>query len=440
MSTHILDSAATFSRGFCIGYFLDQLMYSKRREEKPFPALLQTIHLNLALNQACAVFAHYKTFFSARALNRSRIAFFTIPLALTLFSRDSFSPIVNKISVFCQRHLDTLSLTVSLTSTMALFVFGQTAYASTTLAVIVVSEITRRGWLPKLCLGIISHMGFVLAHGLGVVYGDAFTKFFSAAELASAAFSKCFAIIKPQGNQSASSMRAVGRPVSITQLPSLADDSADANLEVNRTHIHEPLTKPSASATVEEKLRYHFLVILSKERKSLWDCIYAKLMRKSKFLYELSKFYKSIGIPLEEMLIEAGGFREVLGLSDGRHQTKKMEFTNYIFKQFVPTELLNDISDMFWEGRTNFRGYTVPPMVETITEGIKSSETLKVAVKAWWKHWLERQTFPEQDKSALLQNYTTNNLVMGEPLEENGEIKPKFVRAMLIEMGILTTF
>lgn len=62
----------------------------------------------------------------------------------------------------------------------------------------------------------------------------------------------------------------------------------------------------------------------------------------------------------------------------------------------------------------------------------------KTDIFEWWRSWILRQTnLTTSQKDDLLEDLAMNACLDGEPMEIDGKIQPKFLQAMLIEMGVL---
>lgn len=93
--------------------------------------------------------------------------------------------------------------------------------------------------------------------------------------------------------------------------------------------------------------------------------------------------------------------------------------------------------------------YDEQAIVKRLSETIGSPQIPKSDIYMWWAQWVDRQDDLTDGKKEELSNelqavpekdHAGNFLPMtfnGEPFEVNGKIQPKFLKAMLIEMGIL---
>ena len=86
--------------------------------------------------------------------------------------------------------------------------------------------------------------------------------------------------------------------------------------------------------------------------------------------------------------------------------------------------------------------WVLPYDERTILDRLKSTigtaQIPKSDVYEWWQNWIERQELPAAEKEAVQEELMMFASINGEPLETpEGKIKPKFLIAILQEMGVL---
>jgi hypothetical protein len=129
----------------------------------------------------------------------------------------------------------------------------------------------------------------------------------------------------------------------------------------------------------------------------------------------------------------------------------------FISQSYVSLEEPSDASDWWkawkWVHLKNDNAFSRPYDEEAImtrfTETIGSPQISKSDIYIWWAQWIERQDNLSDEKKEELNDELQAPEVKdesgkflpktfnGEPFEVNGKIQPKFLKAMLIEMGIL---
>jgi hypothetical protein len=85
-------------------------------------------------------------------------------------------------------------------------------------------------------------------------------------------------------------------------------------------------------------------------------------------------------------------------------------------------------------------GYSVDLILEELNHLIGSPLLPKSEIYKWWQNWIERQShLSDEEKEVHLESLAdTKPTLFGESITLNGDkINPKFLKAMLIEMGIL---
>lgn len=87
----------------------------------------------------------------------------------------------------------------------------------------------------------------------------------------------------------------------------------------------------------------------------------------------------------------------------------------------------------------NLPAYTTDSIVDLLTNEIgKKNSIPKILVYEWWEKWIQRQNLSDEEKESSVSDLYQKAFLNGVPMELDGKINKKFLKAMLLEMGILT--
>jgi hypothetical protein len=239
--------------------------------------------------------------------------------------------------------------------------------------------------------------------------------------------------------------------------------------------IYENLLSQASGLPLETRV----LACEQQERQRVWQNIY-QLIWRSNPLTQLFGYMSDVNAihngNVFINLVQAG---EKFGIP---HQAAKNDLTATInpVSHYLAVAFVDQIEQCFWEGGyipqcyisietppiasdwwkcwkwihlKNEDIYAVPYDGKTIfkrlSETIGSPQIPKMDIYAWWMQWIDRQddltdekkeelsdelqAMPKKDEKGKFLPITFN----GEPFEVDGKIQPKFLKAMLIEMGIL---
>lgn len=234
--------------------------------------------------------------------------------------------------------------------------------------------------------------------------------------------------------------------------------------------IYESLITQAEGLPLETRV----LACLQQERQHVWQRIYQLMWKTNpmaQFIGYLSDVNAIHNANIFSNMMQAG---KKFGIP---HQAAKNDSAAEInpFIQHIAMMQINIvvvIEDCFWQGAVipqafiaidtspgarkwiqfnNNLVYVKPYDAEAILtrfkETIGSPQIPKFDIYTWWQNWIYRQndlTEDEQealsgDLQAVPQEDEEGNWILtfnGEPFEINGEIQPKFLKVMLIEMGI----
>lgn len=87
---------------------------------------------------------------------------------------------------------------------------------------------------------------------------------------------------------------------------------------------------------------------------------------------------------------------------------------------------------------TPCQAYDQNGVIHNLQEIIGTPALPKTDIYAWWQDWIERQDNLSPQEKEAAQDELTNATLFGEPIEENGKIRNKFLIPMLQEMGVLS--
>ncbi|MBA2367658.1 MAG: hypothetical protein H0V82_01370 [Candidatus Protochlamydia sp.] len=83
-------------------------------------------------------------------------------------------------------------------------------------------------------------------------------------------------------------------------------------------------------------------------------------------------------------------------------------------------------------------GYEQNTILQRLKTTIGTAQLPKAEIYVWWQNWIQRQPVPDAEKALMEEELMMFASINGESLEtEQGEIRPKFLIAMLQEMGVL---
>jgi len=224
-------------------------------------------------------------------------------------------------------------------------------------------------------------------------------------------------------------------------------------------------------------LETRILSCLQRERQRVWQNIYQWAWRTSPFIQfwgYLTDTHAIHNANLFNNLIQAG---EKFGIP---HESAKNDQSATInpVNHYVALSVIRAVEDYFWIGgeaaefyfsmqqpqrgewwtpwkwvhlniRTvSFSPYDEQEILKSLNETIGSPGMPKGDIHSWWRQWIERQdNLDEATKDQLMDEFSAPPqkdargrdvlTFNGEPFEIDGQIQPKFFKAMLIEMGIL---
>lgn len=119
-----------------------------------------------------------------------------------------------------------------------------------------------------------------------------------------------------------------------------------------------------------------------------------------------------------------------LGLRKAGADNDEIAFVDPLTKLTISYFLGDAIKGVFWQR------HSLNEIVETVRNAIGTPELPKHEMYDWWNEWIERQAISEHDKIAQKNKLEWGRLY-NQDLEEDGKMKPEFIRAMLLNMGVL---
>lgn len=236
--------------------------------------------------------------------------------------------------------------------------------------------------------------------------------------------------------------------------------------------IYENLIAQATGLPLETRI----LACEQQERQRVWQQIYQMMWTTSpftQFFGYMSDVNAIHNINVFANLIQAGSKFGVPEQTAKNDQTATINpITHYLAFSFV-----NVIEDYFWKGRaipqcyistdqpadndwwkawkwTHLKMESVSPkpydqaaIMERLNGTIGSPQIPKTDIYYWWFQWIDRQDdLTDDQKNNLMDDLQTaaqrdasGRMVLtfnDEPFEVDGKIQPKFLKAMLIEMGI----
>ena len=197
---------------------------------------------------------------------------------------------------------------------------------------------------------------------------------------------------------------------------SLVDGISDLNLETKILHSLQ-----------EERLRlFHQIYFV------IWN-----LNRPMQFLGWLMD-YQDIHIFNQT----AFGLSSTLGLPDHGAEDDNTIDPSPVLRG-IQNFSLSPIKEMFWDGilevNESVTGcYTTEVILDHFSISIGTALLPKQEFYQWWGEWIERQDISPEEKDELTRELTEDQTLYGVPFEVNEQIQIPFIKAMLLEMGILT--
>ncbi len=210
------------------------------------------------------------------------------------------------------------------------------------------------------------------------------------------------------------------------------------------------------------------LICLQQERQRLWYNIYKCFWKTNptlNLLGYLTNINDTHNYHTLTKLSDAGKNFGILHEAAENDPTVEIQPT----LNYIATVLKNSIKENFWEGKplpqfsftpntnlrlrdkwkvwkwydgtvkmANIQPYDQRTILESLNRAIGTPQIPKADIYEWWASWINRQQNLSEGKKAelneeLIMQITINN----EPFEIDGQIQPKFLKGMLIEMGIL---
>lgn len=239
--------------------------------------------------------------------------------------------------------------------------------------------------------------------------------------------------------------------------------------------VYENLLSQASGVPLETRV----LACELQERQRIWQNIY-QLIWKSNPLIQLSGYLTDANaIHNSNIFINLVQAGEKFGIS---HQAAKNDLITTInpISHYLAFAFVNDIEQCFWKGGffpqcymtietppvaidwwkgwkwvhlkcegVYLNSYDEERILERLSMTIGSPQIPKFDIYGWWMQWVERQDdLTDEKKNELIselqaipgKDHQGKFLPMtfnGEPFEVDGKIQPKFLKAMLIEMGIL---
>lgn len=179
-------------------------------------------------------------------------------------------------------------------------------------------------------------------------------------------------------------------------------------------------------------LKEKILFLLQTKRRIEFEHLYEEIWNATSFNRKLADFFDSRDVHEYNIAVN------LIGSDFGLHDKSAEQDTTALVQplmKFLLSKFLKPLHDQFWN-----RGYTAKQIMDTVSEQIGSTFFPKPVFIQWWKDWVNRQ----QDLSAYQKEQACEDLDMhvlfGDPMEEIGQkmkFKKKFLKAMLIEMGVL---
>jgi hypothetical protein len=194
LSTNWTMNGESFMRGLKLGGLLNQSIYNEdayRQGRHHFmTAITQIMEFSLAFEQISASLKAADISYSFTTLN---IAKFVVPIGVTyLASRQIEFLNISKIANHVQSQLGNLSLIATVTATVALFAFGQTVLAVTSMTYLTIGVLYRYNVLPERIQRIVQQSNFIIGNFTGLYFGGNFIRLICTLNLVIAAVEKYF--------------------------------------------------------------------------------------------------------------------------------------------------------------------------------------------------------------------------------------------------------
>ncbi|MFI5334862.1 MAG: hypothetical protein ACHQT8_06870 [Chlamydiales bacterium] len=127
-------------------------------------------------------------------------------------------------------------------------------------------------------------------------------------------------------------------------------------------------------------------------------------------------------------------FGSELGLRKAGADNDEMAIADPLIKLIISHYFGEEIKGLFW------RAHQTANAIQAVSEAIGTSVLPRETIDNWWQEWIERQEIPDAAKEELRNEFNdpmNPRRLYGENLEANGRVQERFVRAMLLDMGVL---
>lgn len=214
-------------------------------------------------------------------------------------------------------------------------------------------------------------------------------------------------------------------------------------------------------------LEVRVLACLQQERQQVWQRIY-ELIWKTNPIWQFMGYMTDIhAVHNANVFINFTQAGDRFGIPTQAAQNDQTAVINPV-TQYLAISFVHIIEKGFWEGKSIPQFYVIfkkpeerkdqwkawkwvkletrsvcpkpyneQAALERLNITIGTAQIPKLDIYAWWQEWIMRQEdLSDEQKEKWMDEFSQSASLNGEPLEMGGKIQPKFLKAMLIEMGV----
>ncbi len=220
------------------------------------------------------------------------------------------------------------------------------------------------------------------------------------------------------------------------------------------------------SQATELPLELRVLACLQQERMRVWQNIYSVIWKLTPFFQAIGYLTDTHAVHNANLFINLTQAGTKFGIPSQTAQNDQTAIINPI-NHYMATKTAKVIEETFWNGakiqqsyikvqRTqgtekwkiwkwfhikkkvaDIKPYNEQAILTRLNAVIGTAQIPLMDIYSWWLEWIERQDDLSDDEKNDFINELSTGYLNGEPIELNKTINPKFLKAMLIEMGVL---
>ncbi len=329
-----------------------------------------------------------------------------------------------EMSVSFQAYTDKICQIAALTSSIALIYLGNPLFGAASVFVFAAEILNHQKWIAQENIFNLKKFTFFLSNFSSLTSGNPYARVFSMIRLADY-FTLVYFPLRKENEPPAKGILTTEKLNNILKNNTL--------LQLKRRHVYYPTAPQSPSPCLFLKI----LTILQQKRANI-----AKKILDDLYLEEKCPFFLAAALTNTEItdLTDSNQDKEdytklknlikiQCGLKNEEPNIHYLTYAPFLFRPFIPKQIDEFLSENFWNL------YKEKSIVQTISKSIEKDLFID-----WWKQWIAQLPIWESNKKQNLskelisQRPTLNGVNL---FADQEQPNPLFIKAMLLEMGIL---